>query len=160
MLPAPQQASAQIGQVGQVTELALPRFVSLKASRARLRSGPGTQYPIKWVYVAPNIPLEIVAEYDGWRKVRDWTSAQGWMHHALLSGRRTAIVSPWRDGLTYLREAASPDADVLANVEDGVLVDIGSCNGVWCNVVIDRLRLEGFIKQAVLWGVYPDETYR
>lgn len=154
------QAQAQAGRVGHVTGLTVPRFVSLKANRARLRAGPGVHYPIIWEYLAPDIPLEITAEYGNWRKVRDWTSAEGWMYHTLLSGRRTAIVSPWGKSLIALRSAATNKSDAVANLEPGVFVSVKSCNGNWCNIVIDAPKLGGYVEQVGLWGVYPGEVFR
>ncbi|KQW25473.1 hypothetical protein ASC71_21365 [Rhizobium sp. Root1240] len=154
------QAQAQAGRVGHVTGLTVPRFVSLKANRARLRAGPGVHYPIIWEYLAHDIPLEITAEYGNWRKVRDWTSAEGWMYHTLLSGRRTAIVSPWGKSLIALRSAATNKSDAVANLEPGVFVSVKSCNGNWCNIVIDAPKLGGYVEQVGLWGVYPGEVFR
>ena len=154
------EAQAQAGRVGRVTGLDLPRFVSLKASKARLRVGPGVQYPVKWEYLAPDIPLEVIAEFGNWRMVRDWTGAEGWMYHTLLTGRRTAVVSPWRSGVTSLRRFPSGHAPISASLESGVFVEVEDCNGTWCQVQINGAELEGYIQQIALWGVYPGEVVR
>ena len=73
--------------------LPLPRFVSLKAERVNVRSGPNKDNDVNWVYTRVGLPVEIIAEYDNWRRIRDWEGAEGWVLHSLLSGRRTALVS-------------------------------------------------------------------
>ena len=75
------------------TGLPLPRYVSLRAGEVNLRTGPGVQYPVDWVYLRQNLPMEIIAEYGTWRKVRDWQGTQGWVHQSMVSGLRTLIIT-------------------------------------------------------------------
>src|SRR5258706_546116 len=72
--------------------LPLPRFVSLKSEEANVRTGPGTRYPIQWVYHRAGMPVEIVEEYDLWRKIRDVEGTTGWVHKTMLAGNRTALI--------------------------------------------------------------------
>lgn len=138
---------------GRVTGLELPRYVSLGAGRARLRVGPGTRYAIEWVYVRRGIPLEIVAEYGNWRKVRDWSGAKGWMHHSLLSGRRTAIVAPWQSEPVPLR--SGPAQETIALLAPGVISRLERCANGSCLVSVGDGAWRGRVPQAKLWGVYP-----
>ena len=78
--------------------LPLPRFVSLKSGRVNSRIGPGVNYAVDWMYLKPGLPMEIIQEYDNWRRVRDPDGAEGWINQSLLSGRRTAIAAPWQKG--------------------------------------------------------------
>ncbi|HEC14175.1 MAG TPA: hypothetical protein ENI72_00310, partial [Rhodospirillales bacterium] len=73
--------------------LPLPRFVSLRVNEVNMRTGPGVQYPIEWVYSRQYLPMEVIAEYSTWRKVRDWQGGQGWVHQSMLGGRRSFIVT-------------------------------------------------------------------
>jgi SH3-like domain-containing protein len=132
--------------------LPLPRFVSLKSSEVNLRTGPGTRYPIEWVYQRRGLPVEIIAEFDNWRRVRDSEGVVGWVHRALLSGRRSALVAPPE---RIFRRAPEANATALLRAESGVLVEIISCNGAWCKVSLDDTR--AWTKQVGLWGVYPGE---
>ncbi|WEX08550.1 SH3 domain-containing protein [Chelativorans sp. AA-79] len=152
------EGRAQAARLGSETGLELPRYVSLGSSRARLRAGPGTQYSIEWVYVTPGIPLEIIAEYGNWRKVRDWSSAQGWMYHALLSGRRTAIVAPWQTDPVPLKHEPSDKAATTAILSPGVKGSLERCDGSWCRISIKGDAWHGYVSQAKLWGVYPGEA--
>lgn len=145
--------------------LLLPRFVSLKAQRVNMRVGPGTKYKVEWMYTKRGLPLEILQEYDNWRKVRDSEGAEGWINQSLLSGKRTALVAPWKSGEKneYLPLVAKPEEQgrVIAQVEPGVLAEIDECNNGWCRVEIDNTvtgSISGYAKQVQLWGVYPDET--
>lgn len=148
------------GATARVTGLEIPRFVSLANTPARMRVGPGYRYRIKWVYLKPNIPLEILAEYDNWRKVRDHVGATGWMHHSLLSGQRFAIVAPWEDGLVRLRSGSWPGADISAYLEPGLVASLAECVSRWCKIAISSSGLVGYINQSKLWGTYPGETVR
>jgi SH3-like domain-containing protein len=150
--------------VGASTGLALPRFVSLKSDRVNLRQGPGTEYPTSWVYRRPGLPLEVIREHDGWRQVRDAESATGWVLQTALSGRRTALVTPWeaKPGRPVPQVPLWADdrdgSAVVANVEAGVIANIRTCNGRWCHVSIGEFK--GYIEQFRLWGVYEGEIVK
>jgi SH3-like domain-containing protein len=142
------------------------RYVSLKADKVYLRKGPGTGYPIAKLYERAGLPVEVIREFDVWRQVRDASGTVGWVHSALLSGRRTALVLPWEmkaEGQgppvqATLRDDSSAGARAVAQMEAGVLVDILGCDMGWCRVSLGDQR--GYIEQAKLWGIYPNETIR
>jgi SH3-like domain-containing protein len=144
--------------------LPVPRFVSLKSDKVNLRKGPGTDYPIGWVYRRAGLPLEIIKEFESWREVRDAEGVTGWVLQAFLSGRRTALVLPWarKSGkpppLVHIRENDSTRSKVVANVEAGVIADLHACDGKWCRVTVDQYS--GYVEQKKLWGVYEGETIK
>lgn len=146
-------ASAAAAEKGPVTNLPLPRFVSLKTDEGNARRGPSTAHKIDWVFTRRDMPLEVIAEYDNWRQVRDRDGATGWVHYALLSGVRTVIVE--RD-LVPLRARPQDDAPPTANVEAGVVARLGECQPDWCRIVADGYR--GWVRKTALWGVTPGET--
>ncbi len=139
--------------------LPLPRFVSLKSGRVNSRIGPGVTYAVDWLYLKSGLPVEIIQEFDNWRKVRDSDGAEGWINQSLLSSHRTAIVTPWQKGkmnqISVLDEP-SAGANIVAIVEPGVLGQIKSCNGDWCEVSFDGHV--GWMNQTLLWGAYPGEA--
>ena len=142
--------------VGPVTKLPLPRFASLKTDRVNLREGPSKDHATKWVYERAGLPVEITAEFEIWRKVRDSEGVEGWVLHSLLSGRRTALVTPNKKGEnSKLLARASASAELAATLQSGVIVNIRNCDGAWC--LIDGDGFKGYIEQEKLWGVYPDE---
>lgn len=143
---------------GRETGAPIPRFVSLKASRARMRVGPSTDYVTSWVYRHKGLPLEITAEYDNWRRVRDCQGTTGWMHASLLSGKRTAMTGPWLDQLTAMRARSSPQGFVLAKLAPKVIVQVAFCDGHWCGVTLPDSGLSGHVRQSTLCGVYPGEV--
>jgi SH3-like domain-containing protein len=145
---------------GRETGLPIPRYVSLKARKARLRVGPSTTYPAKWIYVKPGLPLEIIDEYGQWRHVRDATGTTGWMHGALLSSMRTAVVGPWLKTNAALRSGPDAMASIVAELEPGVLLSLRSCTGLWCSVSVQAHSAKGYISQTMLWGAYPGEMFR
>lgn len=140
--------------------LPLPRFVSLKASRVNLRVGPGQAYAVDWLYLRKGLPLEVVQEYDNWRRVRDYEGTEGWIYQSLLSGARTGMTSPWlKDKKALIKMLGDPSSSsrVIALVEPGAIGEILACNGDWC-----RMRFqghEGWVDQTAIWGIYPGETY-
>jgi SH3-like domain-containing protein len=136
--------------------LPVPRFVSLKAGRVNVRAGPGEDYKIAWVFTRVGLPIEIIQEFDTWRRVRDADGSVGWIFHSLLSGKRTAVVAPWDDGTPRpLRARASPDSAITAYLEPGVLAAIERCRAGWCR--LSGNGFDGWIEEEQLWGVYPDE---
>lgn len=152
--PATAAQAATLGPSG----LPLPRFVSLKAGRVNLRIGPGRNYSVDWLYLKPGLPMEVIQEYDNWRRVRDAEGTEGWINQSLLSGRRTAIAAPWqkgRDALIPLLEDPDPNARTVASLEPGVIGVIEQCTGEWCEMRIGGNS--GWIQQSQIWGAYPGE---
>lgn len=138
--------------------LPLPRFVSLKSARVNSRVGPGVNYSVDWMYTKAGLPMEIVQEYDTWRRVRDADGSEGWVSQALLSGKRTAIIAPWqrgKDTRINLVKSAAKDASVVAMVEPGAIGTIKSCDGQWCEMSLGGHT--GWISQSLVWGAYPGE---
>lgn len=140
---------------GAKTGLPVPRFVSLRSDEANLRTGPGTNYPVEWVYVRRHMPVEIIAEFDTWRKIRDWQGTEGWVHQSLLEGERTGIVTDAavQDVLSDPRS----DARIVARLEPGVIVRLAMCGPDWCRVAV--AGFEGWLRRGTFWGVFPDETF-
>jgi len=132
--------------------LPLPRFASLRSDEVNVRTGPGTRYPVDWVYKRKAMPVEIVAEYENWRKIRDWQGASGWVHQSLLTGKRTFIV-PSKAVSLYRTPALS--AEVVAKLEPEVSGLIESCSGDWCRVKVSGVS--GWLERTDLWGVYKSE---
>lgn len=142
---------------GSESGLPLPRFVSLKASQVNVRRGPSRTHAVEWVFLKAGLPVEVVAEFENWRRIRDAEGEEGWVHHQLLSGRRTALVAPWSQGTPVpLRRDDSDSAVINAYLEPGVLINLRECDGNWCEADMDQA--EGFIPQDQLWGVYPGEN--
>lgn len=150
--------AAQELSSGQVTGLPLPRYVSLKSDRVNLREGPSKEHRTSWVFQRAGMPVEITAEFETWRRVRDSDGAEGWVLHSLLSGRRTALIMPLTKGKADpvpLMERTEERASIVARLQPGVIASVKSCTGNWCRVVVESI--EGFIRQDRLWGVYPNE---
>jgi SH3-like domain-containing protein len=150
--------AAQELSTGQVSGLPIPRYVSLKSDRVNLREGPSKEHRTSWVFQRAGMPVEITAEFEIWRRVRDSDGAEGWVLHSLLSGRRTALIMPWsknRAEQVQLLERADERASIVAKLQPGVIASVKSCTGNWCRVVVESI--DGFIRQDRLWGVYPNE---
>jgi SH3-like domain-containing protein len=137
---------------GPVTNLPLPRYVSLKASEGNVRRGPSLQHRIDWVYRRRAMPLQITAEFGHWRRVRDRDGAGGWVHYSLLSGVRTVLVE---QDMVALRHRPEPGARVLARAEAGVVARLGRCLPAWCRITAGGQG--GWVPKAALWGVGPGE---
>ena len=154
MQPAAGQAAGEAA--GSVSGLRVPRFVSLKSDRVNVRSGPNKDQEVRWVYTRAGMPVEITAEFENWRRIRDWEGAEGWVYHSLLSGKRSAVVVPsLKDDLVPLYERADADSSVVARLQSGVLGQLKSCNGLWCEFA--GKNFSGWIRQERLWGAYPNE---
>lgn len=137
--------------------LPLPRFVSLKADRVNVRAGPGRSHRIKWTFIKSGIPVEIVREFDNWRRIRFADGTDGWVYHAMLSSERTALVRPWQqDELVQARSDPKDGARVTAKLEPMVLARVKSCADRWCEIAGQGWA--GFVQKEELWGVYPNEV--
>jgi SH3-like domain-containing protein len=133
----------------------LPRFVSLRSDDVNMRVGPGTKYPIEWVYKRRDLPMEIERQFEVWRWVRDADGIQGWVHEATLMGRRCFIV---QKAEATLRADASDSASAVAILKPGVIGRIRSCKSPseWCDVQTGSYR--GYLRRDQFWGVLPDEA--
>ncbi|NSX56558.1 SH3 domain-containing protein [Parasulfitobacter algicola] len=138
---------------GPVTNLPLPRYVSLKASEGNVRRGPSLTHRIDWVFKRRDMPLLITAEHGHWRRVEDRDGAGGWVHYTLLSGNRTVIVE--KDMLD-LRAKPNETAPVVANLELGVIANLVKCNETWCRLSADGYK--GWVSREDLWGIANGEN--
>lgn len=135
------------------TELPLPRYVSIRSDKAYARAGPALRYPIKWIYKRDGLPVEIVQEFDNWRKIRDFEGEEGWVHMSLLSGERTALVMG--DALVSMREGFSQNARLVARIEPMVVASLEKCSEGWCRIEAGGYR--GWVQRNSLWGIYENE---
>jgi SH3-like domain-containing protein len=149
------QAAGDIA-VGPKSGLPVPRFVSLKPDRVNVRGGPTRDHDVTFVYTRAGLPVEITAESDNWRRIRDWEGSEGWVYHSLLSGRRTAVVTPKdKTQLVPLYDVADGKGAVVARLQAGVLASVKRCTGNWCRIA--GPGYDGWVVQEQLWGVYPNE---
>lgn len=135
--------------------LPVPRFVSLRAPKVNMRTGPGVRYPIDWVYSRSGLPLEVVDEFETWRRVRDWEGSLGWMHQSMLSGERTAMIV---DKQRLLRREPEAGASGLALVEAGVIGRLTGCDGAWCRIEIKGF--DGWLRRDEIFGADPGDAMR
>ena len=136
--------------------LPVPRYVSLKTDRVNVRRGPSTEHQVIWVFAKQGLPVEIIAESELWRRVRDSDGEEGWVYHTLLAGRRTGLVAPWNKGENVsLRDGPSNSAGTVVILQTGVIGEVLRCTGKWCEFSVNGYS--GWLKQDMLWGVYPDE---
>jgi len=153
-----------LAQAESVSGLKLPRFVSTRSNPINVRVGPGTKYDVAWNYTVSGVPVEIIQEFDTWRKIRDMDGTEGWVHQSLLVGNRAGYATPLAaNGEVTMYADRSDEAGVRARLAAGVRVNISECDGAWCSVSAgqpgERANYSGFVRQEELWGVYPDEVF-
>ena len=157
-LLSPPVGAASAAKDGAVSAsgLPVPRYVSLKSDHVNVRAGPTKDNDVAWVYTRSGLPVEITAEFENWRRVRDSEGAEGWVYHSLLSGRRTAVVTmKSKDDLASIYDSPDPTSAVAARLQAGVVAQVRHCAAGWCRVSGDGF--DGWIEQQRLWGVYADE---
>lgn len=142
------------GALAQSTNLPIPRFVTIKATEANVRTGPSVRYPVEWVYHRRWLPVEITAEFEQWRKIKDKDGDEGWIHESMLSGRRYVFIKGKEPQILY----RLPDhtAHPMVKAEPWVMGELLECRGAWCKV--DVTESSGWIERSSLWGIYPDEN--
>lgn len=143
------------GAVGRVTGFHIPRFVSLKSGEVNMRHGPGASYQIDWIFQRRGMPVEVIAEYDNWRKVRTHDGTEGWIHYQLLDGQRMGLVKGGQAAL-YRRQDLT-EAAVVAIAEPGVILRLRQCGPVWCRAEVGGFK--GWITRQNLFGIYPAEEF-
>jgi SH3-like domain-containing protein len=154
------EATGSIGKGGGTagpSGLPIPRFVSLKADKVNVRRGPSSEHPVAWVFQRKGMPVEIVAEFENWRRVRDSDGEEGWILQNMLVGNRTAVVAPWQQGQDIpLHQAADKNSGLVARLGAGVVGEVEKCTGNWCE--LNAGGYDGWVEQTKLWGVYPGEV--
>lgn len=138
----------------ETSGLPLPRFVSLRSDEVNLRTGPGTRYPVDWVYSRRDLPVEVIAEFETWRKIRDWQGTEGWVHQSMLSARRMVVVTGAERGL---RSDPDDKAVILATLGPNVVARLLGCprDKRFCRVAVENIQ--GWLKRDEFWGVYQSE---
>lgn len=131
----------------------VPRFVSLASEKVFVRSGPALRYPIKWIYQKEGMPVEVIQEFDTWRKVRDMEGEEGWIHQSLLKGRRSVIVKT-EDTISLLGKPEE-DAKEMAKLEPNVVAYVQECDAIWCKITAEGYS--GWAPRTALWGIYDSE---
>ncbi|MEM9468809.1 MAG: SH3 domain-containing protein [Pseudomonadota bacterium] len=145
---------AQEKDVFNSSGLPMPRFVSLRSDKVFVRTGPALRYPIKWVFQRKNLPVEVIQEFDTWRKIRDYEGQEGWIHQSLTQGRRFALVDTGKDMLTLMRKADEASKPV-ALLEPEVIVKLEECLETFCHVSVDGFK--GWAERKLLYGIYENE---
>ncbi|RRH70230.1 SH3 domain-containing protein [Falsigemmobacter faecalis] len=140
--------------IGCVTRRALPRYVSLKGAEARARRGPGSDHRVDWIYQRQGLPLKVTAEYENWRRVEDSEGAGGWMHFALLSNNRSAMIMA---EMADIYDAAGTHGSLTARAQQGAVVRLQQCAPEWCRISAEGIR--GWVKKSDIWGVEPGEVF-
>ena len=153
LVSLPTLAEAVVKRSVGASGLPLPRFASLASSRVNVRTGPGTQYPIRWVYRRAGLPVEITGEFDIWRHILDPDGGEGWAHSGLLATRRTVMIQG--KGTHDLHRGPSSDTIVVLRAEPGVVGSFLECSDGWCRVEIDGTR--GWLPREALWGVLASD---
>lgn len=137
---------------GAVTNLPIPRYVSLKGNEGNARRGPGLTHRIDWVFTRPGMPLRITAEHEHWRRVEDSEGMGGWVHYSLLSGVRSVLVTT---DMAEFRASPNDSAEVVYQAELNVVGKLLECNADWCRVNVEGEK--GWVHKSGLWGVDPEE---
>jgi len=141
-------------EVDNTSHLPLPRFASLRSGEVNMRTGPGTRYPIVWVYARRGLPVEVIAEYDIWRRVRDPEGSEGWVNKTELTGKRGAVIT---GALRELRDSRDDQATIVAHLQIGAMGQLISCAQDWCKVKFDGIK--GYLHKTDFWGAYPTEIF-
>ena len=148
---SPIEVSAQKAKKGKLVQ----RFASIRANDVNVRAGPGVRYPVKWKFVQRHAPIEVIAQYDTWRTIRDWEGGEGWVHRAMLENKRSLILT---GGEQTMRRRPSDSAPAIARLSTKMIVLVKRCDLDWCYV--SAHDHEGWIRRKGLWGLYPKETIR
>ena len=130
-----------------------PYFASIAAEKARMRTGPGRNYPASWLYQREDLPIKVIDIYGEWRKIEDPGGTQGWMQVNLLSDTRTAMVT---GTVTEMRAAPNFNARINWRAAPGVVGRVSKCSGGWC--WFDVRGRGGYVEQSHVWGTEPGEV--
>ena len=139
---------------GAVTGFDIPRFVSLKSNEINMRVGPSINYPINIKYVKKNLPIEIIDEFELWRKVRDHKNNIGWIKKGLLKGDRYILTGIKNNNVVIFNR---PSGREIGIIKKNNILKLEVCLPDWC--YISHQNIQGWSSKENIWGIYKDETY-
>lgn len=148
-----------VAQAAEKSTEPVPRFVTLRADDVNLRTGPGMRYPVEWVYHRKGLPVEIVAQFDEWRQIRDSQGTEGWVQQRMVTGARNVVI---QGGQHILRQSADAGATPVARLDPGVIAHLLECRDAWCRIEIQSASSDvtGWLGRGDIWGVLPDEVVK
>ncbi|MEZ6012481.1 MAG: SH3 domain-containing protein [Hyphomonas sp.] len=147
-----QDLAPELVRVSRFSGKPVPRFETLKFAMVNGRAGPSKEHPVLWEYQRKGLPMLVIKESENWRRVRDPSGTEVWVHARMLEdGHKAYVQTP-----TEIREAPSPESPAVADLGRGVLVDLGACDRGWCRIQAKDYR--GYAPQAALWGSDSRET--
>lgn len=141
---------------GASSGLPLPRFVSFRTEPVNMRTGPGVRYPVDWVYNRRLLPVEVIAEFDTWRRVRDPEGVEGWVHQSMLSGQRSGMTT---DTVHEVYKGSNETSAVIARLEPGVVFAVERCPRQTEFCLINVGDIAGWVRRTAFWGLYDGETF-
>ena len=130
------------------TGLEVPRWISLKSSQVRARSGPGLDYRILWEYRAAGLPVQVIAETREWRKICDPEGSVAWIHRSVASGRRGAFNASTQE--VPVHAGRSQTSGVRARFSARSVIALDDCKDGWCEVRARKLR--GWVPEGSIFG--------
>ena len=133
-----------------------PYFASIKSSKANVRTGPNMRYPVKWIFVKKNEPVEVVSKFEQWRKIRDKSGDEGWVHTSIISGNRYVIIIG--SSMQPLYKEADNNSNIIATLEPEVRAKLYNCQKKFCQIIIDKYK--GWVDRSKLWGIYANEILK
>ena len=140
---------------GTVTGFDIPRFVSLKSNEINLRVGPSINYPINIKYIRKNFPIEIIDEFDLWRKVSEHEGNTGWIKKGLLKGDRYVLTGIKKNEAKIFNR---PNGREIGLIKKNNILKLEICLEYWC--YISHQDINGWVSKDGIWGVYKDELYQ
>ncbi len=143
------------GEIGNVTGLKIPRYVSTKSDDSNIRIGPSTNYPIVLKYINQNYPLQIIEEHKDWRKIRDFQNNKGWIHKSLITGNRNGIIVNISQEPTKLYNIDNGNS--IGEIYNGAIVNLKKCKINWCFISFNNYK--GWVKKKSIWGVENNEAF-
>lgn len=148
-----------IAQAAETPTDPVPRFVTLRADDVNLRTGPGMRYPVEWVYHRKGLPVEIVAQFEEWRQIRDSQGTEGWVEQRMVTGTRNVVI---QGGQHVLRDTADAAAAPVAKLDPGVIAHLLECRDAWCRIEVQTgsSDVKGWLGRGDIWGVLPDEVVK
>ena len=121
-------------------------FLSLKYNKVNVRYGPGLDYPIKFVYLKKNYPVEVIDEKENFRKIVDYKNNSGWVHRSQLKKNKSLIALEEKILFKNFTKYSRP----IALIKNGRLLIIKKRGKNWLKVVTGDYI--GWISKENLWG--------
>jgi SH3-like domain-containing protein len=129
-------------------------FASLRSNETNIRSGPGSNYPVKFTFKLRDLPVKIVSEYDNWSEIEDYEGSRGWVAQNLITKKRHLMTFS-KKNIVEMHTKKDTNSKIIFHLENYVIGEYLKCEDLWCALKINDKK--GWVLSSDIYGADNSE---